>query len=764
MSGADPPTASFDRLVDPVVTLSPMASEDSTLESLESCVVPAFDVATAGPIVALADAFKAWKDIFSFGNLAPMPDSLYPASVECTSFDQLLKFSIEFVEKTHDYDACCAFAAAHIDRTGGVDTTLADTHLASMQEIGIVMTCARVQQQHSGSYLQPDVVRALFRSFPEYDSLLRIADEGSPVLRPPLWMPNNGNGVKSRAIALRMADAVVARMAEEQALGDVILVEAEPFTRLCAEQGVHFNIVECGWVFKHGSKATDLLGRVTDDHSHSYCPLNSPESKAMAEEMYGPPVCPQLPDMCDDVLAARAQFPGQPIHGLSEDVSRAYRRCRFRPEDCPLVTVILPPTRDGRQFYAIRMSHSFGDNTSAHVWGVPARALKWFVDQSEDLPGVANRSDIYVDDYYCFGPEETLSTVSTVFTLACSMAGDGARDIAKSRSSRELELLGWTFLEQFGIVRPNSKGWYSLLALFFHELPWEIQRGSRLSVQLLMRLGSYASRYSQAYPALRSFCHGFYGDIRGSQPLAQRRISARTAQDVWIWRMFLMIGYYHPHAMATPLEWPSLYRASSDDQAQHADCVVFVDAALGTNMCGAYIDGVAWCQFTAPINTYYREAVQCALDINVLEMIGTVLGVLLALARSPPNIDHVHVWCDNTSSVSWADSQRVHSPLVCLLLQVVTLSSAARRILVTVGWIQGVENHIADAISRNFQVTNGSNIKRRLTASSAQCVLPPPTFAAGIVNVSSMSRCGALQTLPAVHTIILGGDFVDSHQ
>jgi hypothetical protein len=746
----------------PIFTEFDPVLDTDTPFSTEPAIFTAFDPAEALSAAAFADEFHLWGDIFSFPTLPILPATLYAEAAHCTSFTSLLAHAAEAVRQAHDYDACRAYAASQIEITGGINVSLATQHLQWMQDIGVVATCARVQEQHAGSYLQPHIVRALYPGFPEYETLLRIAVEGSPVLRPPLWTPNNGVGVQVRAIATSMADAFILRMTEEQAKGDVIIVEAEPFTALCSAQGVAFNLVECGWVFKHGSKESDLLGRITDDHTHSPCPLNTIESKALADDLYGPPVCPQLTDMCESLRAAQTQYPDQPIYGMAEDVSRAYRRCRFRPDDCPLAGAILPLTRDGKQYYALRMSHSFGDNTSAHVWGVPARALVWLVNQSVDLPGIAARSDIYVDDYYAFTPQHLIAPTSRVFDLACSVAGDDARDASKSRSSRELQLLGWQFLDEFNIVRPNTKGWFSLLALFFHNIPWNITKKCKLPVRMLQRLGSYASRYSQAFPALRPYCHGFYGDTRGARSFATRRISTRTAQDVWMWRMFLAIAYHHPHAMATPLHWPTLSHADPDVQAAAADLIVYVDAALSNNSCGAYIEDISWCFFTCPVVSFMHGDHQFPMNINILECIGLILGILLAIDTAPPTCTHIHVWCDNAATVAWAATHRVHSPLTCLLLQILTLAAAAKRILITVGWLPGVRNVIADAISRAFKVPHGDVIRQELDSSLSQQFLPPEEFSAILSLASATRLSGALTLLPEVRTLLRGSVFCAS--
>jgi hypothetical protein len=90
-----------------------------------------------------------------------------------------------------------------------------------MHDSSIVDTCANVQKLYAGNYLQADVVRAQYRDFPEFESLLDLAVSGASVMQPAGWVPNQGIGVKVRATTNMMRDAVYARMAQEQAVGDV---------------------------------------------------------------------------------------------------------------------------------------------------------------------------------------------------------------------------------------------------------------------------------------------------------------------------------------------------------------------------------------------------------------------------------------------------------------------------------------------------------------------------------------------------------------
>jgi hypothetical protein len=599
-------------------------------------------------------------------------------------------------------------------------------------------------------------VRNEFATFPEFNTLLALAVDGAHIAIPPQWVPNCGLGVTIRPNAVRMAAPVLVRFAQEQALGDVMLVESSAFQKAAAETSTPFSVISVDWVFKPGDKKSDLLGRLIDDYTNCSSPLNTAETFAAMESVYGELRLPQLSNMCDSLLLARARFPGEAIFGLKEDISRAYRRVRLAPSSCLRMVLQLPPTADGTSYYAVRLSQPFGHNASAHGWGVVARAIEHKLHgvitpvQSSGLFGM------YVDDLYAFGTQEYLRKLSDTFADASRVAGRGARAVEKSSISEVFQSLGWLFTDSYDAVLPNVKGWMNLLSLFFSVIPWNLLPGQRLPVVTLLRAGSYASRYSNAFYAMRPFCHGFYGNVRGASPFATRAVSVRTVHDISIWRTFLCMAYYNPTILSVPVSWPCVMTASPEAQARHADRIAYVDAALSHHACGAYIEGLAWTQFIPPRLFHRVGSVFEPISINVLEMLGVVVGAIIAVLADP-TLTHLHVWCDNTTSVAWADRNRTNSPLSSFLLQLLSLLGASRRILITVGWIKGVRNVQADAISRRFQVPNGAALQSALLLeTSCQWTPLPADLLPAMKSVSEMSHNETSTTIRWVRTILAG--------
>jgi hypothetical protein len=94
--------------------------------------------------------------------------------------------------------------------------------------------------------------------------------------------------------------------------------------------------------------------------------------------------------------------------------------------------------------------------------------------------------------------------------------------------------------------------------------------------------------------------------------------------------------------------------------------------------------------------------------------------------------------------------------MLCLCLQLLTLFGASRRVLITVGWIKGAENHMADAISRAFQVPNGSELHRQLLQSSCTRLELPALFTQAIGDASRMRLCETFHIARLVRTLLDG--------
>jgi hypothetical protein len=130
-----------------------------------------------------------------------------------------------------------------------------------------------------------------------------------------------------------------------------------------------------------------------------------------------------------------------------------------------------------------------------------------------------------------------------------------------------------------------------------------------------------------------------------------------------------------------------------------------------------------WMQMLMREFTHYMSATDelDEMNINVLEFAQAVISVIafIAWARGEGVClagCHIHVFTDNSSAHSYIRKNRATHPFHLLLLQVMALIMVQHGILLTVGHIPGRLNIIADAISREFDVLNGAQIRESLSS------------------------------------------------
>ena len=124
-------------------------------------------------------------------------------------------------------------------------------------------------------------------------------------------------------------------------------------------------------------------------------------------------------------------------------------------------------------------------------------------------------------------------------------------------------------------------------------------------------------------------------------------------------------------------------------------------------------------------STHYEiNGVEVVIDINILEYIGVLLGLIQGIrtlchtsGSYDPNgarMRRVHIFTDNTACISWLQKRRSMSPTHAVLMQLTTVLQVHFGCLITAGHVPGIENIVADAISRNFESQDGKRVRLQL--------------------------------------------------
>lgn len=251
-------------------------------------------------------------------------------------------------------------------------------------------------------------------------------------------------------------------------------------------------------------------------------------------------------------------------------------------------------------------------------------------------------------------------------------------------------------------------------------------------MQALFAHASQLARYTKA-TYLRGFARALIRDVshfrrenkclHGRIPFARSSLDALNALRAWT-----IYAVRHPSILCLGIDRvPLLYLPDKsnltqllEDQEKAADITVYSDASLSHRTVGVWIPGSAWLSYSLP-----SSAQTDFFTINVLELLGMVLGSALALATQPNlGAPHLHRWSD--SAVALAQSQRSSAlnplPLHLILFEQALLAS--RSAFLTQGHIEGINNVVTDAISRRF-TTNRSPEATLSLASCAEWTTSP---------------------------------------
>ena len=232
---------------------------------------------------------------------------------------------------------------------------------------------------------------------------------------------------------------------------------------------------------------------------------------------------------------------------------------------------------------------------------------------------------------------------------------------------------------------------------------------------------------------------------------AIRHLSRPAYADILAWRRALELAVGDPRRLTVRAAWLALDAAPPHEQAARADVRIWVDSQ-GNGGIGVFAPGIAWDGGRVQDTQYFMSSGQKApISNNVFKFFAIVSG--LATAVRAREHAHVHIFTDNISALAWATKCRGESGFHTLLIRVLCDLQVATGTLLTVSHVPGVENTVADAISREFDVPNGPKIRLRVTASTARAPLIAQLWAS-FSNVLNTPSPTPLETDRAVRTAL----------
>ena len=267
-------------------------------------------------------------------------------------------------------------------------------------------------------------------------------------------------------------------------------------------------------------------------------------------------------------------------------------------------------------------------------------------------------------------------------------------------------------------MAPSPRAVLKLIYVFNVATPPEAKAGTLVKVRHLQRLSALAIRYSRAIVPLRPFSASFAKNSGGTQSnrAATRHLSRPAHADIIAWRRALELGVADPRRLSVRASWVAMDAAPPHVQAARADIQIWVDAQ-GHGGIGVYAPGRAWDEATVPDTTYFRSSGETsAISNNVFEFFAILSGLAI-VARDNRHL-HVHVHTDNTAALAWTQKCRGDSGFHTFLIRVLCDVQIATGLHLTAGHVSGVNNVQADAISRQFNVPGGDEIRAQVEAAA----------------------------------------------
>jgi hypothetical protein len=574
--------------------------------------------------------------------------------------------------------------------------------------------------------LSSETIELVYAPDPEYKALRELAS-GCQQAAHTDFLPNEGADVRERTIPEypNMGLTLGIHAADEYRRGHSIIMPLAVAKEICTAEGLTLHVSEMFMRDKPGAP----LGRPIPDYSFNRHgpPMAHEDLKPQLASQWGTLRHPTVVDLCNAMSNARDNAEGDVVIGARTDIKSAYTRILIRSRDCTVMAKLISmmgPDECGPMI-SIPIVNQWGSQVAGYAFDVITRALR---RRAHDRGGSDKHvTIIYVDDHITFGTiPKVQSEVANFMNDSRMLLGHDAIQESKNEQGTRIDAIGWRCDCNDWTVAPSARAFAKLANIFFNELPANITNATKVTVQQLMRLSSYAIRYSIAIIPMRPYSSSFAMNTRGRHVsvMAKRRLLPRTITDIGMWREVIKRSFSDPSGMKVPIEWPIIESQTIETTSEGSHVEVWTDAQTSQGGIGVYLPNESWLYAQMTSTHYEINGAEVAIDINILEYIGVILGLIQGIRLLcwksgvyDPNgarTKRIHVFTDNTACISWLQKRRSMSPTHAILMQLTTMLQVQFGCLITAGHVPGIENVVADAISRSFKSHDGERVRLQL--------------------------------------------------
>ena len=661
---------------------------------------------------------------------------------------------------------CSEATLAAIDAGKGLSWHDINNDLKEIQESGLSVKIREKQKalRTNNVTLSKESVDKVYANDPE-NEVMRELSIGCQQAAHVDFLPNEGADVLERTIPEYpdMGLTLEIHAADEYRKGHSIIMPLALAKEICKAEGLTLHVSEMFMRDKPGAP----LGRPIPDYSFNrHGPSMAHEDmKPVLANKWGALRHPTVVDLCTAMSNAREVAEGEPVIGARTDIKSAYTRIMIRPRDCTVMAKLVSMTGpdDCGPMIAIPIVNQWGSQVAGYAFDVITRALRRRAHERGGSDKYV--TIIYVDDHITFGTIPKVQTEVEMFMKdSRTLLGHDAIQESKNEQGARIDAIGWRCDCTDWTVAPSARAFAKLANLFFNELPTTLSHATKVTVQQLMRLSSYAIRYSIAIIPMRPYSSSFAINTRGRHVsvMAKRKLLPRTITDIGMWRQMIQTSFGDPAGLKVPIEWPITESQLIETAPEGSHVRVWTDAQTSRGGIGVYVPNESWLQAHMPSTHYEINGVEVAIDINILEYIGVTLGLIQGIrtlcqksGSYDPNgarMKRIHVFTDNTACIVWLQKRRSLSPTHAVLMQLTTVLQVNFGCLITAGHVPGTENVVADAISRSFESHDGQWARQQLQPLRHETLTPQ--LLASCRNALEMRKSTPSTTDLAVRTAL----------
>jgi hypothetical protein len=139
-----------------------------------------------------------------------------------------------------------------------------------------------------------------------------------------------------------------------------------------------------------------------------------------------------------------------------------------------------------------------------------------------------------------------------------------------------------------------------VICAFFVTIPMDITMNTRLPINILQRLSSYAIRCADVMGVMLPYSRGFASCLRGTHlHSVDAPLNARAFGDMWMWRVVLHLCFNDIRWMNIPIHLPLLHRylKNEDDISRSHRHASLARIVIFAGACTDFGHGLVWVEF-----------------------------------------------------------------------------------------------------------------------------------------------------------------------